>query len=98
MAAQNASTFVQIALTSETRLLSVARLQQMFSFENVGLEMTGHNLIINEKYKYCSKSYFLIEIQVEISPKIMLPKTYSYNGTIFCISRHFIYPGTRSIS
>jgi hypothetical protein len=28
----------------------------------------------------------------------MLPKTYSYNGTIFCISRHFIYPGTRSIS
>ena len=98
MAAQNASTFVQIALTSETRLLSVARLQQMFSFENVGLEMTGHNLIINEKYKYCSKSYLLMDVQVEIMLKIMFPKTCIYKGNIFCISRHFIYPGTRSIS
>ena len=67
-------------------------------FENIGLHLTRHNLIINEKYKYCSKSYLLMDVQVEIMPKIIFPKTYTYNGNIFCISRHFIYPGTRNIN
>ena len=44
IAAKKASTFVQIALTSESKLFSVARLHQLFTFENVGLQLTGHNL------------------------------------------------------
>jgi hypothetical protein len=51
--AHMASTFVQIALTSESKLLLVARLHVLFTFENFVLQLTGHNLIINEKYKYC---------------------------------------------
>ena len=81
-----------------TKVVSVARFHQLFTFENIGLHLTRHNLIINEKYKYCSKSYLLMEVQVEIMPKIIFPKTYTYNGNIFCISRHFIYPGTRNIN
>ena len=98
IAAKKASTFVQIALTSESKVVSVARFHQLFTFENIGLPLTRHNLIINEKYKYCSKSYLLMDVQVEIMPKIIFPKTYTYNGNIFCISRHFIYPGTRNIN
>ena len=98
IAAKKASTFVQIALTSESKVVSVARFHQLFTFENIGLQLTRHNLTINEKYKYCSKSYLLMDVQVEIMPKIIFPKTYTYNGNIFCISRHFIYPGTRNIN
>ena len=98
IAALNSSTFVQIALTSESKVVSVARFHQLFTFENIGLQLTRHNLIINEKYKYCSKSYLLMDVQVEIMPKIIFPKTYTYNGNIFCISRYFIYTGTRNIN
>jgi hypothetical protein len=49
IASKKASTFVQIALTSESKLFSVARLHQLFTFENVGLQLTRHDLIINEK-------------------------------------------------
>ena len=83
IAAKKASTFVQIALTSESKVVSVARFHQLFTFENIGLHLTRHNLIINEKYKYCSKSYLLMDVQVEIMLKIMFPKTSFTKGTYF---------------
>jgi hypothetical protein len=51
--AHMASTFVQIALTSESKLLLVARMHELFTLENFVLQLTEHYLIINEKYMYC---------------------------------------------
>ena len=51
IAAKNASTFVQIALTSESKVVSVARFHQLFTFENIGLHLRRHNKIKIKDFK-----------------------------------------------